>query len=155
MRLALSEMLTGEVDAGYGVRAYRDPLLTDVASPLFDASLIWSVTPLTTVTLRASTLLNDSVVAGASSDINRSFGVNLDHSLTERIKLGLSAGLTSDHYVGINENDRTYTLGATAEYHLSREVVLKASATHSRFVSPIPDASYSGTTVLLGVRLQR
>ena len=155
LRLALSEMLSGEVDAGYGARAYRDPALPKVASPLFDAALIWSVTPLTTVTLRASSLLNDSVVAGASSDINRSYSVNLDHSLTERIKLGLSAALATDHYVGITEIDHTYTLGATAEYHLSREVVLKASATHSHFVSPVPAASYSGTTLLLGVRLQR
>ena len=48
-----------------------------------------------------------------------------------------------------------YTLGAVAEYHLSRELVLKASATHMQLVSNLPGASYASDTVLLGVRLQR
>jgi hypothetical protein len=155
LRPALSEMVTGEAAVGYGARAYRDPRLPDVATPLFDASLIWSVTPLTTVTLRAASLINDAVVAGASADINRAYTINLDHALTERVKLGVSAGYSTDHYVGINQLDRTYTLGAAAEYHLSREIVLKASATHQQLVSGARGASYAADTVLLGVRFQR
>ncbi len=84
----ISEMLKGEASLGYGVREYRDPRLPDVGAPLFDASLIWSVTPLTTVTLRTGTLLQDAVVSGASADINRSYTINIDHALTERVKLG-------------------------------------------------------------------
>ena len=53
------------------------------------------------------------------------------------------------------EHDRSYTLGADAEYHLSREVVLKASATHQQFVSNLPGSSYKADTVMVGVRLQR
>ena len=71
LRLSLSEMVTGEASLGYGVRDYRDPRLPEVGAPLFDASLIWSPTPLTTVTLKAATQLQDAVVAGASADINR------------------------------------------------------------------------------------
>jgi len=155
LKLALSEMVTGEAAVGYGARAYRDPRLPDVATPLFDASLIWSVTPLTTVTLKAASLINDAVVAGASADINRAYTINLDHALTERVKLGVSAGFMTDRYVGINQLDRTYTLGASAEYHLSREIVLKASATHQQLVSGAPGASYAADTVLVGVRFQR
>jgi hypothetical protein len=155
LRLALSEMVTGEADVGYGARAYRDPRLQDVATPLFDASMIWSVTPLTTVTFKAASALNDAVVAGASSDINRSYTINLDHALTERIKLGLSAGYSTDHYVGPGNTDRSYTLGATAEYHMSREIVLKASATHTQFAPGSGSGAYNSDTVLVGVRLQR
>ena len=155
LRLSLSEMVSGEASLGYGVRDYRDPRLPEAGAPLFDASLIWSVTPLTTVTLKAATQLQDAVVAGASADINRSYTINLDHALTERVKLGLSGGFGTDHYVGIDETDRSYTLGATAEYHLSREVVLKASATHQQFVSNLPGSSYKADTVMVGVRLQR
>ncbi|WP_407688586.1 outer membrane beta-barrel protein [Mycobacterium sp. HUMS_1102779] len=46
--------------------------------------------------------------------------IRLDHSLTERIKLGLNAGFATDDYVGLSHANRIYTLGATAEYHLSR-----------------------------------
>jgi hypothetical protein len=155
LKLSFSEMLTGEASAGYGEREYRDPRLPDVAAPLFDASLIWSATPLTTVTLKTATLLQDAVVAGASADIDRSYTINLDHALTERVKFGLNGGITTDEYVGDGQNTRTYTIGATAEYHLSREVVLKASATHQQLVSNLPGSSYTADTVMLGVRLQR
>jgi hypothetical protein len=155
LKLALSEMLTGEADVGYGARAYRDPRLPDVATPLFDASLIWSVTPLTTVTFKAASLINDAVAAGDSADINRAYTIDLEHALTDRVKLGLNAGIATDHFIGVDQFERTYTLGATAEYHLSREIVLKASATHTQLVSGAPGASYAADTVLVGVRLQR
>ena len=155
LRLSLSEMLTGEASLGYGAREYRDPRLPNAGAPLFDASLLWTVTPLTTITLKAATTLQDAVIAGASADINRSYTINVDHALTERIKLGLNAGLATDNYVGTNQTDRNYTLGATAEYHLSREVVLKASATHQQFVSSTPGSNFTADVVMLGVRLQR
>ena len=155
LRVSLAETLTGEASLGYGVRAYRDARLADVGAPLFDASLAWSVTPLTTVTLRTSTLLADAVVAGASADINRTYSLGVDHALTERIRLGLTGTVASDRYVGVNQDSRSYTLGATAEYHLSREIDLKASATHQQFVSATPGGSYKADTVLVGVRLQR
>jgi hypothetical protein len=155
LALSFSQMLSGEASFGYGARDYRDSRLSSAGAPLFDASLIWSVTPLTTVTLKAATTLQDAVVAAASADINRSYTINLDHSFTERFKFGLSAGVGTDNYVGINESDRNYTLGATAEYHLSREVVLKASATHQQFVSNTPGSSFAADVVMFGVRLQR
>ncbi len=155
LRLSLSEMVTGEASLGYGVRDYRDPRLPDVGAPLWDASLIWSVTPLTTVTLKASSLLQDAVSAGASADISRAYTISLDHAFTERLKLGLSAGVSTDDYVGNNQNDRSYTIGLTAEYHVSREIVLKASASRQQFVSNAPGLNYTSDTVLLGVRLQR
>jgi hypothetical protein len=153
--LSLSEMLKGEASLGYGARDYRDARLPNAGAPLFDASLIWSATPLTTVTLKAATTLQDAVIAAASADINRSYTINLDHSFTERFKFGLNAGLGTDDYVGTNQTDRNYTIGATAEYHLSREVVLKASATHQQFVANTPGSSFAADVVMLGVRLQR
>ena len=155
VKLSFSEMLSGEASLGYGVRAYRDPRLPNVGAPLFDASLIWSVTPLTTVTLKTATTLQDAVVAAASADINRSYTINLDHSFTDRIKFGLNGAIATDDYVGTSQTDRDYTIGATAEYHLSREVVLKASATHQQFVSNTPGSNFTADVVMLGVRLQR
>ena len=155
LRVSFSQMLTGEASVGYGARDYRDARLAQVGAPLVDASLIWSATPLTTVTLKTATTLQDAVVAGASSDINHTYTINLDHAFTERIKLGLIGGLTTDNYVGINERDHSYNLGLTGEYHLSREVVLKASLTHQQFISSIPGSSYKADTAMIGVRLQR
>jgi hypothetical protein len=155
LRISFSEMLTGEGSVGYGVRDYTDPRLPNVGAPLIDGSLIWSPTPLTTVTLKTATTLQDAVVGGASADIDHSYTINLDHAFTERIKLGLSAGLATDRYIGIDEHDHTYSLGLTGEYHLSRDVVLKASVAHQQFLSNLPGSSYKSDTAMIGVRLQR
>ena len=137
-------MVSGEASLGYGVRDYRDPRLPDAGAPLFDASLIWSVTPLTTVTLKAVDAIAGRRRRRRLGRHQPRYTINLDHALTERVKLGLSGGFGTDHYVGIDKHDRSYTLGATAEYHLSREVVLKASATHQQFVSNVAGVELQG-----------
>ena len=56
----LMHVLTGSFDVGYGERNYEDRRLPDLASPLFDASLVWTVTPLTTLTLKSVSSLADT-----------------------------------------------------------------------------------------------
>lgn len=155
LTLAYSKELTGEASVGYGARDYQDPRLPDVRAPLIDASLIWSATPLTTVTLKAQSQLQDSVLAGASADINRNYTIDVSHALTRAIRLGVTAGYSTDNYIGVALRDSTAALGATAEYHFSREIVLKASATHTQFVSSAPYSNYVDNVFMLGVRLQR
>ena len=87
--MAFSQLLTGEASLGYGEREYQDPRLPRASAPLIDASLIWAATPLTTLTLKAQTQLNDSVLPGASADVNRVYSVELSHALTRQITLGL------------------------------------------------------------------
>jgi hypothetical protein len=155
LTVAYSQKLTGEISVGYGARDYQDPRLPSVRAPLFDASLIWSVTPLTTVTGRMQSLLQDSVLAGASSDINRSYTIDISHTLTRQIKLGLTGAYSTDDYVGVGLHDSSLTIGASAEYHLSREVVLKANATRQQFTSSAANSNYVANVFMFGVRLQR
>ncbi len=153
--IALAQELTGEASVGYGARNYQDARLPDVRTPLFDASLAWTATPLTTVTGKASTALADSITPGASGTVQRAYTIGVDHSLTRALTLGASAGYSTDDYVGISLRDWTATFGAHAEYHLSRDVVLKASATRQRYESNAPNSNYVADIFLLGVRLQR
>ena len=104
---------------------YRDPRLPGASAPLVDASLIWSATPLTTVTLKAQSAIADAVIAGASADIQHGYTLDVSHALTRQIALGVSAGYATDAYVGVPQRDSTMTLGLKGEYHLNREVVLK------------------------------
>ena len=153
--LAFSQQLTGEASVGYGERNYQDARLEQADAPLFDASLIWSVTPLTTLTLKAQSLLNDSILAGASADINRTYTIDLSHALTRAITLGLTGTYGTDEFVGVSERDVNATLGAKAEYHINRDVVLKASATHQIYLSNLPNQGSVGDVFLMGIRLQR
>ena len=80
-------------------------------SPLIDASLIWSATPLTTVTAKAQTTLADAVDAGASGTVTRAYTLDVAHALTRAVTLGASAGYSSDDYVGVALRDATTTSG--------------------------------------------
>ncbi|MGD0639472.1 MAG: outer membrane beta-barrel protein [Roseiarcus sp.] len=153
--LAFTQQLTGEASVGYGARAYQDARLPDMRSPLIDASLIWSATPLTTLTAKAQTTLADVVTAGASGAVTRAYTIDVAHALTRAVTLGASAGYTSDDYVGVALHDATTSLGLRAEYHLSRDFVLKASATRQDYTSSAPNSNYIANVFMLGLRLQR
>jgi hypothetical protein len=153
--LSFSKMLSGEASVGYGAREYQDPLLPNASAPLINASLIWSVTPLTTVTLKAQSAIADAVLVAASADVTHNYTIELSHALTRQITLGASAGYATDRYIGASLTDSTTTLALKAEYHLTREVVLKASASRQQYVSSAPNSNYVDDVFMLGVRLQR
>ena len=50
----ITRKLTGEVSVGYLTRRYQDPNLLDLRGMVFDASLKWEATGLTTATLTAT-----------------------------------------------------------------------------------------------------
>ncbi|MGD0761584.1 MAG: outer membrane beta-barrel protein [Roseiarcus sp.] len=153
--LAFTQQLTGEASLGYGARAYQDPRLPDMRAPLIDASLIWSATPLTTLTAKAQTSLADTMTPGASGAVARAFTLDVAHALTRAVTLGASAGYSNDDYVGVALHDATVSLGLRAEYHLSRDFVLKASATRQQYTSTAPNSNYIANVFMLGLRLQR
>jgi hypothetical protein len=153
--LAFTQQLTGEASLGYGARAYQDPRLPDMRAPLIDASLIWSATPLTTLTAKAQTSLADTMTPGASGAVARAYTLDVAHALTRAVTLGASAGYANDDYVGVALHDATVSLGLRAEYHLSRDLVLKATATRQQYTSSAPNSNYIANVFMLGLRLQR
>ena len=153
--LALTGQLTGEASVGYGERQYKDARLPDLHAPLVDASLIWSATPLTTLTLKTSTNLADTTNAGDSGAVSRSYTIDLSHALLRNLTLGASAGYATDVYAGAPLHDSTTSFGLHADYNVTRDIVLRASADHSQFVSSAPGSSYIANVFMLGLRLQR
>jgi hypothetical protein len=153
--LALTGELTGEASLGYGERQYKDARLPDLRAPLIDASIIWTATPLTTLTLKTSTTLADTTNAGDSGAVSRSYTINLSHALLRNLTLGASAGYATDVYAGVPLHDSTTSFSLHADYNVTRDIVLRASADHSQFVSSAPGSSYIANVFMLGLRLQR
>jgi hypothetical protein len=153
--LAFTRQLTGEVSFGYGARTYADPRLPNFGGPLVDASLIWSPTALTTLTAKAQTTLGDAVIAGASGAVTRTYSLDVAHELTRAVTLGATGSWTGDDYVGVAQRDSNTMLGLRAEYHISRDLVLKASASRQLYVSNVPNSNYVADVFMLGLRLQR
>ena len=153
--LAFTRQLTGEASFGYGARAYVDPRLQNFSAPLVNASLVWSATPLTTVTAKAQTTLGDSVEAGASGVLTRAYSLDVAHELTRAFTLGATASWSRETYVGVTQRDSTTTYGLRAEYHVSRDLALKASASRQTYDSNVANSNYIADVFMLGLKLQR
>ncbi|MBX3524744.1 MAG: outer membrane beta-barrel protein [Rhodoblastus sp.] len=158
--------LKGEVSGGYVEREYKDPRLVRLRGPTFDAALIYTATPLTTVTLRGSTTTNETTVPNASGAITRKAQVEIAHDLLRNLKITGQASYQVTSYQGENIassftgsstglNERTINAGIKAEYSLTRTVVVKASYAYERLKTTVTGADYTANIFLLGLRLQR
>ena len=151
----LTRTLTGEISAGYVTRKYADARLPELRGATLDASLIWTASPLTTVTLRAATTANETTIVNSSGYISRRASVEVSHALLRNLTLSGIAQWQNDKYQGIALNQDTFAGTFRADYSLTRSVVVRGSFTHERLKSSVPGSDYTANVYLLGLRLQR
>lgn len=148
----ITRLITGEIAAGAIDRRYDDPRLGNLTSPLLDASLVWAMTPLTTIRATASATVDETTVADARGVQTLRGLVEVSHAL--RRNLILTAGLTvSDYdYQGVPIEERGYGALLRAEWKLNRSVAIRASYNWERLESSIPNSSYTANVFLVGMR---
>jgi hypothetical protein len=153
----LTRLLTGSIEAGYADRHYQDPRLANLRGPVLDASLVWTATPLTRVTLRGATTLDETTVAGVSGAITHQGGIEVSHALLRNLTLIAAGSWQNSAYPGANPGlDQTLVQGGLrAEYSLTRAIVLKGSFTSQRMVSSTPGTDYTANIFMVGLRLQQ
>ncbi|MGO9942618.1 MAG: outer membrane beta-barrel protein [Rhodoblastus sp.] len=153
----LTRLLTGALSAGYADRQYQDPRLANLRGPIFDASLVWTATPLTKVTLRGSTTLDETTVAGASGAITRQGGIEIAHALLRNLTLIAAGSWQNSTYPGaVPRIDQTLIqAGLRAEYSLTRSIVLKGSFITQRMASTAPGTDYTANIFMVGLKLQQ
>jgi hypothetical protein len=153
----LTRLLTGALAAGYADRHYQDPRLANLRGPVFDASLVWTATALTKVTLRGATTLDETTVPGVSGAITRQGGIEVSHALLRNLTLTATGSWQNATYPGANPGiDQTlFQAGLRAEYSLTRSIVLKGAFTSQRMISSTPGTDYTANIFLVGLRLQQ
>lgn len=150
----VSRLVTGEIAAGWQSRSYEDPRLRDLDGPLAEASVIWAITPLTTLRINGQTRLDETTVVGASGIFTARGTAEIQHDL--RRNLTLTAGLSfADYdYRGAPIRERSLAANVRAEYRLTRQIAVRASYTHEHLSSNLPASDYTADVFLVGLRLQ-
>lgn len=149
-----TRLLTGEISIGYAARNYVDPRLNRLEGFLTTASLVWSVTPLTTAKFFSDTQLAETTLPGASGVLVRTYTVEVDHDFRRWLTgIGKLTYGTLD-YQGQSRNDQTWSIEGDVVYKLNRNIWIKGSLRHDILDSNVVGASSAGTVVMLGVRLQ-
>lgn len=150
----ISRQLTGEISAGYQNRRYDDARLRDLKGFVGDAAILWSPTPLTTVTLRGASELGDTTIAGSSGTTARRVSLEIAHALRRNLTVTGIASFGRTEYEGQGLREDFSSLGARVEYKLTRTVAIRASFTHERLNSTAQNSDYTANIAQVGLRLQ-
>ena len=150
----LTRLVAGEIAAGAIQRRYEDRRLGNLTSPIADASLVWSMTPLTTIKATAQATVDETTLANSTGVRTLRGLVEVSHAL--RRNLIITAGLTATDYdyQGVNINEHGWGALVRADYKLTRSVGIRASYNWERLNSSIPGSSYTTNVVLVGMRYQ-
>jgi len=154
-KFELTHLLTGEISAGYASRTYVDPRLPLLQAPTLDASLIYTATPLTTVTLTATTDLSETTAPFSSGAVSRIFIGKVSHALLRDLTLIGTASYQINQYQGVPITEQLYSVGAGLEYHLTRSIVVLGSFTHEQLSSNNSGDAYEDNLFMVGLKLQR
>jgi hypothetical protein len=152
--VAISDLLKGEASAGYAERSYADPRLVKLRGPTIDAALIYTPTPLTTVTLRATTTLSETQVSGASGALARSFSAQVSHELLRNLTITGIGTYSLNNYQGIDLKERSYSAGVRLEYKITRSIAIRGSYMFERLKASGGAYDYTANVYLVGLRLQ-
>ncbi len=152
--IEISRQLTGEVSAGYQDRAYDDDRLKNLRGLIGDAAILWSPTPLTTVTLRGTSELGDTTIAGSSGTTARRATLEVAHALRRNLTVTGFANFGRTEYDGQGLREDSTSVGARVEYKLTRTFSVRASFTHERLNSTAQGSDYTANVAQVGLRVQ-
>ncbi|WP_376985208.1 outer membrane beta-barrel protein [Bosea sp. R86505] len=150
----ISRQLTGEVSVGYQDRKYDDARLRNLRGLIGDAAILWSPTPLTTVTLRGTSELGDTTVAGSSGTTARRVSLEVAHALRRNLTVTAFGSFNRTEYEGQGLREDSSSIGARLDYKLTRTFSVRASFTHERLNSSAQGSDYTANVAQVGLRLQ-
>ncbi|MGE0585935.1 MAG: outer membrane beta-barrel protein [Flavobacteriaceae bacterium] len=149
------DVLTGEGRIGFRVADPDDPSFTRIRGFVAESSVTWQATPLTSVSLRASTDFEETVLAGTSTIRRHEVGIDMEHALRRNLILTASGGWTRSDYVGSARLINEFSASAGLEYKLNRQMALRGRYEFVSSQSTIAGESYDTSTVTIGVIVRR
>jgi hypothetical protein len=150
----ISRLLTGEVSGGYQDRKYDDSRLKNLRGFVGEAAVLWTPTPLTTVTLRGGAALGDTTIPGSSGTTVRRATLEVAHALRRNLTVTGFTNFSRTEYDGQGLREDYTNIGARLEYRLTRTFALRTSFTHERLNSTAQGSDYTANVSLVGLRVQ-
>jgi hypothetical protein len=151
----LTRLITGEAAIGWTARSYQDQRLGDISGLLTSASLIWTVTPLTTAKFIATSSIDESPLPGVAGVLTHDYVWQVEHALQRWLIVTGRFGYGTNDYEGLGRFDNRFTTSADLVYKLTRNLQIKGQLRHDWLESNVPGFSTQATVITLGVRVQQ
>lgn len=147
----LGGLVMGEFYIGYLDLEFRDQRFSSVGTPIFEGRFFWEATPLITVVLSGARTVTETSVAGAASYIATRVKLQAEYELLRSLIISSQSLYENAAYADLTRVDDTYQEELAITYLLDRNFKLKASENYNDRRSNLPNVSYSGNTILLGM----
>lgn len=151
----LTRLITGEAAIGWTARTYQDQRLGNISGLLTSASLVWTVTPLTTAKFIATSSIDESPLPGVPGVLTHTYTWQVEHALRRWLIATARFGYGNYDYQGLGRFDNTFTASVDLVYKLTRHFQIKGQIREDWLDSNIPGFSTRATIVTLGVRVQQ
>jgi hypothetical protein len=150
----LGSAVNGEVYLGYIRQEYEDHRLSTAQGPGGGASILWNITELTSLRFAASRTVQETDIDPASSMLETSGKIAVEHELLRNVLLTASATYFNDLFVGAARSDNNYNAGVGARYLLNRNFSLELDGTYAHRDSNVPGVNYDQEIFGLKFRAQ-
>ena len=151
VQFELSQLVVGQLYAGYLQQSYDDARFSDVGGAAFGAQLEWYPTLLTTVRLNARRAVEETTIAGASSYLTSHVALGVDHELLRNLVISLDALYDHNDYNDSPRTDTFWGFAVGAMYLVNRNLQANIGYVFSRRESNIAGFDYSNNIFRVGL----
>jgi hypothetical protein len=149
--LELSSLISGTVRVGVLDRRYVDPRLKDVSGFSYSVDLLWNVTPLTSLQLRAARSIEDTastIVAGNTRD---EVQLVVEHELYRNLLLTATTRYAEFSPNGPGAGGQEFAAGLSGRYRVDRHWSIDGRLNYNERSSANPIIAFNATSGQIGV----
>ncbi|MCH8347102.1 MAG: outer membrane beta-barrel protein [Proteobacteria bacterium] len=147
--------LTGKLSArgsiGYRSQNFDDPALIDFNGVVWSLEAIWQPSEMTTITLYASRIIEETTLIGSSAFFAASGGIVIDHEFRRNLIGPASFEYQKWDYQGITRQDEIIRAAVELIYMMNRHLWVSASFTHVSRDSSQPQQDYKRNMFLISL----
>jgi hypothetical protein len=150
----LTNLITGEIGAGYVQQQFVDRTIGTVAGPSYRAKLTWRPTRLLDVNFKAEQLVTETSQTSSAGVLANAVQLGADYELLRNVVLSATGAYETDRFFGMVRKDHVVTSDERVKYMLSRYGSIAIYHTYTNRNSDVPIFSYDKHQVGINVTAQ-
>ena len=130
VEMELSPVVKVMLKGGYFQQDYRQPGLTDISTPVYEARLEWYVTPLVTLTFDTRREVRATTFGDASGRVSTSYNAKADYEMWRNLIVTAETSYKMSDYIGESRSDQVWSGRLGLEYMASKHWLFTAGYEH-------------------------
>lgn len=147
----ITGLVFGEVFVGYSRQTFDDSAFSSTDGFVYGVGVTWNPTGLTSLTLTGRGGFRPTDEAAASTNLQSTIGLRVDHELLRNLLIGGDIGYQRDDFIDANRTDNRIELGADLTYLINRHFSVGAGYSFTTRDSDVSGAEFTRNVFTLSV----